>query len=348
MGLKRTFVKYSSKVSASVKRKGLRWMRALTSVPETANHARRGSIRIVLRSSYVTNLYNTGLRRLAAECLLMVLITLATNFFQSSGESGGFGGSDVSGVSDVSGGLDASVNSHERIVLLHPELGQPSRLYQPSLASVAYNYLMPCVVSAVMSISFRNTISAYCDTYTKPFAKRFAKWVASHWFSDLYWCAVKYVVWFLAGLLVTAIPWMFSARSLFTIVTQTMLTNLIVGVCTEEDHPLKLAIKAYRAKDDVLLTKVKAVTHTPKAKHRYPRIKGFVLASIMSWMKRAVHKKSSKLAHTNKAHKQGALSTSALSTSAPADVSAHKESYTEENHEVQQDQHEQQEQQACT
>ena len=348
MGLKRTFVKYSGKVSASVKRKGLRWMRALTSVPATANHARRGSIRIVLRSSYVTNLYNTGLRRLAAECLLMVLITLATNFFQTSGESDAFDGS------DVSGGLDASVYSHEGIVVLHPELiRQPSRLHQPSLASMAYNYLMPCVVSAVMSISFRNTISAYCDTYTKPFAKRFAKWVASHWFSDLYWCAVKYVVWFLAGLLVTAIPWMFSARSLFTIVTQTMLTNLIVGVCTEEDHPLKLAIKAYRAKDDVLLTKFKAVTHTPNAKHRYPRIKGFVLASIMSWMKRAVHKKSSKLAHTNKAHKQGALSTPALSTpalstSAPADVSAHKESYTEENHEVQQDQHKQQEQQACT
>ena len=184
----------------------------LTSASRT--NVRQKGVRYVLKSSFATNVYNTVLRSLVSELLLMLLVAATTPCI----------------VIKLHEPAAAGATSETVLVFADRIRHVFIRLY---------NYASPCVLSGLITVCCRDPIARWCETYTRPAADHVAKQLAANWFNDVAWFVVKYALLIALGAVVVAISQLFDAWTAATLVSQTVLTNLALGLSREPDHPLR-------------------------------------------------------------------------------------------------------------
>lgn len=187
----------------------------LTSASRTK--VRQTGVRYVLKSSFAKNMYNTVLRGLVSELVLMLLVAATTPCIVIVAKP----------VPQDSGTPDDEAKTYGLVDQIR------------HVFTSLYNFASPCVLSGLITVCCRDPIARWCETYTRPLADHVAKQLAANWFNDVAWFVAKYALMIALGAVMVAISQLFDALTAATLVSQTVLTNVAIGMSREPDHPLR-------------------------------------------------------------------------------------------------------------
>lgn len=109
--------------------------------------------------------------------------------------------------------------------------------YKPDMQ--VYNYVLPCVVSALCTEFMRKPLNALCDDYTQPVADKVQSIVVQNWDNEGFWIWIKQGTGITLGLVAIGLSSVNDVNYTIIFVTQTLLTSFVVGLVKKHDHPLK-------------------------------------------------------------------------------------------------------------
>lgn len=182
---------------------GRKAVRAARYMQRPVENAGQTVLRRVLKSRVAEDAQNHVLRFIAGELLLMVGVTFAS-------------------------------------ILMYKDEPAWEDDWNLALSRRAFNYVMPCVVSALATETCREPVVNWCDRHTRPVAKLLARWVARNWDKKNARMAVEYGLGAFVGAVAMGLSLVNDPWTTFVLVTQTLLTKIAVGLVKNPDHPVKL------------------------------------------------------------------------------------------------------------
>lgn len=197
---------------------GRKTARAFRYMQNPVENVQTAVINRALGSSYAEDAQNSVLRAVFGETLLMVVVSLAS-------------------------------------CIMYKEEPSWEADWNLALGRRAFNYVMPCVISALATETCRDVVVNWCDQHTRPVAKRLQRWIARNWYKRSARMAVEYGAGTVLGSIIMALSITNDPWATFVLITQTMLTKIAVGLIKNPDHPLKVCCRRrcrdYRELPDV-------------------------------------------------------------------------------------------------
>lgn len=202
---------------ASAGRKTARAVRYMQRPVENTGHT---VLRRMLKSRVAEDAQNHVLRFVAGELLLMVGVTLTS-------------------------------------ILMYKDEPAWEDNWNLACSRRVFNYVMPCVVSALATETCREPVVNWCDQHTRPVAQLVSRWVAQNWDKNSARLAVEYGLGAFVGSVAMVLSLVNDPWTTLVIVTQTLLTKIAVGLIKNPDHPLKACcsrrLRDYRELPDVTI-----------------------------------------------------------------------------------------------
>ena len=102
-----------------------------------------------------------------------------------------------------------------------------------------YNYVLPCVVSALCTEFMRRPLNDLCDDYTQPVADKVQAIVVKNWDNEGFWMSIKHGTGISLGAVAIGLSSINDVTYTTIFVTQTLLTSFVVGLMKNKRHPLR-------------------------------------------------------------------------------------------------------------